>query len=99
VGDGAFWSKSVRAGRYELHFEHDGKFFSLDIATRPAVQFSEPRKLDFDPFSLGLQRIESLPDGRFLVIRAPDSELGASELHLVLNWTERLARQVPVSRE
>ena len=108
VGVGAFWSKSMRDGRYELLFIHDGKFVSLEVVTEPAVQISEPRKLDFDPFSLGLRFdrfslgyrwVDSLPDGRLLVIRAPDSDLGASELHLVLNWTERLAMQVPISRE
>jgi len=99
VGDFVVWSKSIRAGHYELLFIRDEQHFLLDVFTEPSVQVSEPRKLNYDPFSLGIQWVDSLPGGRLLVVRAPDTEAGAPTLRLILNWTQALAQQVPVSGE
>ena len=99
IGAAALWSKSMRAGRYELLFDYEGQHFSVEVVTEPSVQISESRKLDYDPFFLGIRSVDSLPDGRLVIVRAPDTELGSSELRLFLNWTQRLAMQGTASRE
>jgi len=88
------WGKNVRDGRYELLFARETRTFSMDFMTRPTPRFSEPREHAIDPFVLGVQDAATLPDGRFMIIRAPDTEVGASELRLVLGWTQELARRV-----
>jgi serine/threonine-protein kinase len=88
------WGKNVSDGRYELLFARETRTFSMDFTTRPTPRFSEPREHAIDPFVLGLQDAATLPDGRFMIIRAPDTEVGASELRLVLGWTQELARRV-----
>ena len=99
VGYWAGWSKSIREGRYDLLFlrEDQARLYSIEIVTEPSVRIAEPRKLDIDLFSLGVKAVDSLPDGRLLIVRAPDTEEGAPALHLVLNWTEELAGRIPAS--
>ena len=88
------WGKNVRDGRYELLFARETRTFSMDFMPRPTARFSEPREHAIDSFVLGLQDAATLPDGRFMIIRAPDTEVGASELRLVLGWTQELAQRV-----
>jgi len=88
------WGKTVRDGQYELLFSRETRTFSMDFMTRPTPRFSEPREHAIDPFVLGLQDAATLPDDRFMIIRAPDTEVGASDLRLVLGWTQELAQRV-----
>ena len=34
--------------------------------------------------------MRSGPSGAWIIVQAPDTNLGADELRLVLNWTQRL---------
>ena len=95
VGVWAIWSNSMSAGHYELVYLQDERHFSLEVITEPSVQLLDPKRFDYDPFSLGIRWLDTLPDGRLLIVRAPDTEMGAPGLGLVLNWTQQLARQVP----
>ena len=83
-------------GRYELLILQGERLSSVEVVTEPEVRIMTPREIDIDLFSLGIKYMDSLPDGRLLIIRSPDTELGASELRLVLNWTQELTRLVPV---
>jgi len=38
--------------------------------------------------------VDTLADGRLMIVRAPDTEEGASELRLVLGWTRELADRI-----
>ncbi len=73
------------------------QLFSIEVATEPSMWIAEPRKLDIDLFSLGVKAVDSLPDGRLLIVRTPDNGEGAPALLLVLNWTEELTRRIPAS--
>ena len=90
---GLLWGKTVTDGRYELFVMDDGRLFSIDFDTSPRSRFSERRPIDFD--ISGHTGIDSLLDGRFIAVRMPETDLGAAELCLVLNWTQELSRLVP----
>ena len=78
-----------------------GQFSVVGITTRPAFSFttptSVPRAFPFaDPM---LQRpFDMTADGRFVVVTAGDAQVlgGVRRMELVLNWTQELARRVPV---
>ena len=88
--EGAVWGKTRRDGTYELFFEHQSRLHSIEFATQPTPRFSEPVAHDADTYRLGIVAADALPDGRLMMIRAPDTERGAGELRLVLNWTREL---------
>jgi serine/threonine-protein kinase len=91
VGDLVAWSKTVRNGSYELLFERDSRLHVVEFAAGPDPTFGEPVVLDVDLAVLDFADMDLLPDGRLMMIRMPDSERGAAELRLVLNWTRDLA--------
>ena len=95
--EGVWWSKVNGGGNYELFVWRRERLHSIGVTTEPSLRFSDPRELEIDWFAQGLQNVDSLPDGRFLIIQAPDSEHGAAELRLIFNWTQELTRLLPVS--
>ncbi len=97
LAEGVEWSKVMGGGRYELFIQRGERFHSVGVTTEPSLRFSEPQELGIDWFALGSRDVDSLPDGRFLIIQAPDSEHGAAELRLIFNWTPVLTRLLPVS--
>jgi len=92
VSDGTHlvWAKMLRNGSYELFFQREGGIFSVDFTPGPSARVSEPRRHRFDPYALGVTDWDTLPDGRLAVVAGPDTEHGANELRLVLNWTRLL---------
>jgi serine/threonine-protein kinase len=93
VGDLVAWSKTARNGSYELLFERDSRLHVVEFTAGPAPTFGEPVTLDVDLAVLDFADLDLLPDGRLMLIRMPDSERGAAELRLVLNWTRGLAEK------
>ena len=89
-GTGLMWAKTVRNGSYELFFGREGGIYSVDFTPGPPARVSEPRRHRLDPYALGLRGADTLPDGRLVVVAGPDTEQGANELRLVLNWTRLL---------
>ena len=91
--EGVVWGKTVHGGTYELFFERDSRLHSVEFVTEPTPRFSEAVAHDADFYRLGSAGADALPDGRLMMIRAPDTERGAAELRLVLHWTRELARR------
>jgi eukaryotic-like serine/threonine-protein kinase len=92
VSDGTHlrWAKTLRNASYELFFRREGGIFSVDFTPGPSAKVSAPQRLRFDPYALDVADWDTLPDGRLLVVAGPDTEHGANELRLVLNWTQLL---------
>jgi len=89
-GTALVWAKALHNGAYELFFLREGRIFSVDFAPGPSAGVSEPRRHLFDPYALGVDDWDTLPDGRLVVVAGPDTEHGAKELRLVLDWTRLL---------
>ncbi len=74
---------------------------AVDITTEPTFRAGTPRLL----FEGSYQRAtgasafyDVTPDGqRFLMVQAAEQEAGASQINIVLNWTEELKRLVPTN--
>ena len=94
-GLGVWFSTRRPGGGYEVLSHRRDRLYSIEMGSEPGLRFSEPRDLGLDTFALGLEHIDSLPDGRFLMVQMPDTQYGAAELGLVLNWADDLRRRVP----
>ena len=92
VSDGTHlqWAKTLRNASYELFFRREGGIFSVDFTPGPSAKVSAPQRHRFDPYALDVADWDTLPDGRLVVVAGPDTEHGANELRLVLNWTRLL---------
>jgi len=91
--DVMWWSHTSGDGTYELHFSRDQRLHALDLQTSPTFRVGAPRPIEIDRGKAGLFGTEGLPDGRLLHIQRPDSELGAAEMRLILNWRAEIERR------
>jgi len=96
--DSPVWTPDGR----KIVFESGRRLMSVDIQTKPAFTFTEPKALpvETEPSALG-RPYDITPDGKwFLVIqRAPGadpSEKTPPKINIVLNWFEELKQRVPV---
>ena len=94
---GFLWSKRILDGGYRLLAYDRDRIVTLEMSADPAPRFSDPTVLDLDPFALGVRALDELPDGRIIAVLMPDSEIGAGELRLVLNWTRELEERLPLN--
>jgi hypothetical protein len=91
--DLAWWSHVHGNGTYELFFFSDTRLYAVDVQMRPTLRVGTPRLIDIDTGKAGLGYTDSLPDGRLIHMQQPDSEYGASEIRLILNWREELEKR------
>jgi hypothetical protein len=75
-------------------FESEGRLKVARLTIEPVPELRDVRDIGVSMFDANLSYLEALPNGRFVVIRHPDSERGASELQLVLNWEAEVERLV-----
>ena len=107
-GPGGKWQISSGGGEYpvwarngrELFYYSGGKLMSVTITTHPTFAASSPRLLlEGRPATLaaGVTSLYDVAlDGqRFIMARGAGPESGSTQVHVVLDWTEELKRQVP----
>jgi WD40 repeat protein len=84
------WSKGQESGTYELLAIQLGRLVSITIETQPSLRIMQATDTGRDPVALGLMSASGLARDRWMIVQAPDTEKGAAELRLVLNWTAGL---------
>ena len=88
------WSKGQPRGTYELLAVQLGKLVSIRIETQPSFRITQTVETGLDPVALGLISASGLSADRWMIVKAPDTELGAADLRLVLNWTAGLKKHL-----
>lgn len=88
------WSANGR----ELFYRADSRMMVVDVVTEPDFQFGTPRLLFEDPYDMHPGRslnYDVTRDGEhFVMVRRPP-EAEPSQINVVLNWNQELARLVP----
>ncbi|HTG61308.1 MAG TPA: protein kinase, partial [Terriglobia bacterium] len=92
----------ARNGR-ELFYRNGDKMMAAAIETKPAFAAAKPKLLFEGHYETGIFAFEPdydvSPDGqRFLMIKASEPEQAATQLNLVLNWSDELRRLVPAAK-
>ena len=86
-------------GRELFYRTQAGEVLSVAVQTTPSVELGTPQLLFEVPNMRGLSRFGSFdvhPDGeRFVVARSVGAESNASQINVVLNWTEELTERAP----
>jgi serine/threonine-protein kinase len=93
-GVSARWS---RGGRELFYQDLKSRIMAVEVQTSPVFRAGHPRAL-FELHgvtSLGPPEWDVAPDGRFLVIKTPESQATGTKLHVVENWFEELRRRIP----
>ncbi len=93
------WSRGQPRGTYELLAVQLGKLVSIRIETQPSFRITQTVETGLDPVALGLISASGLSADRWMIVKAPDTELGAADLRLVLNWTAGLRRHLQTQGE
>jgi hypothetical protein len=93
------WSKGQPRGTYELLAVQLGKLVSIRIQTQPSFRITQTVDTGLDPVALGLIWASGLSADRWMIVKAPDTELGAADLRLVLNWKAGLHRYLEAKDE
>ena len=88
------WSKGQERGTYELLAIQLGALVSIELQTQPALRILQATDTGLDPVALGLMAASGLSEDRWMIVQAPDTEQGAADLRLVLNWTAGLRQQL-----
>ena len=91
------WSMELEPGRYELLASQLGKLVSIEIETQPAVRILQPVETGLDPIAHGIMAASGLGEDRWMMVQATDTEFGAADLRLVLNWTSGLEKYLQAS--
>jgi len=89
----------ARNGR-ELFYRDGDKMMATAVETKPVFAAAKPKVLFEGHYETGVFPFESdydvSPDGqRFLMIKASEQESGATQLNVVLNWSDELRRLAP----
>ena len=87
----------------ELFYRNGDKMMATAVETRPAFAPSKPKLLFEGHYETGLFAFEPdydvSPDGqRFLMIKAGEQESAATQLNVVLNWSDELRRLAPAAK-
>ena len=87
----------------ELFYRAAQNVIAATVKSRAPLTFAPPRVLFADRFerpqAAGHVSYDVAPDGRFLMIAAPEGRAGhQSEIHVVLNWFEELRRLAKAGR-
>jgi len=96
-GDSPLWSHDGK----QLIFAVGRRLMSVDIQTKPAFTFSEPKPLPIEFENTQGRPYDITPDGKqLLVMQRPQEsetvEKSALQINVVLNWLEELKQRVPV---
>jgi Tol biopolymer transport system component len=106
-GPGGKWQISTDGGTEplwarngELFYRDDSKMMVVETTTQPSFTASKPRVLFDGPYEKTtgtLAFYDASADGqRFLMLKPSESDQGATQINVVLNWFEELKRKVPV---
>ena len=87
----AAWSQGPDVGEYEMLARQFGTLVAIEIQTRPTVRIGQPIDSGLDPVALGVVWTTAFSPAAWMIVQAPDTDSGADELRLVLNWSQRLA--------
>jgi Tol biopolymer transport system component len=98
-GTEPMWARNGR----ELYYRNGDKMMVAAVGTQPAFAAAKPRLLFEGHYETGLSPFESNydvgPDGqRFLMIKASEQESAATQLNVVLNWSDELRRLAPAGK-
>jgi len=89
---------------HELFYRSGPKMMAVDVATQPAFSAGKPRMLFEGSYAASVFPLtgvayDASPDGqRFLMMEEAGQPKPATEINVVLNWSEELKRRVPVKR-
>jgi serine/threonine-protein kinase len=111
-GPGGKWQISTEGGTEpawnrngkELFYRIGNKMMALDVTTQPGFSPGKPRMLFEGQYSASQWPLidtayDVSPDGqRFLMIKAADQGLAATQVNVVLNWFEELKQKVPTGK-
>jgi len=91
----------VWARNGELFYRNGDKMMAVGIETEPEFRIGKPQPIfegQYAPGNWYRPNYDISPDGqRFLMVQAPEQEVGASHINVVLNWFEELKRLVPTN--
>ena len=110
-GPGGKWQISTEGGTEpvwnrngrELFFRSGDKMMAVDITTQPAFSAGKPRMLfeaPYVPTAATFPNYDVSPDGqRFLMLKPGEQAQTATQINVVLNWSEELKRRVPTGKQ
>jgi hypothetical protein len=92
----------ARDGR-ELFYRDGDKMMVTDVETAPVFAATKPKLLFEGHYESGILPFERdcdvSPDGqRFLMVKASEQESPATQLNVVLNWSDELRRLAPAGK-
>jgi Tol biopolymer transport system component len=88
-GDEPMWARNGR----ELFYRNGDKMMATAVETNPVFAASKPKLLFEAHYETGY---DVSPDGqRFLMIKASEQESAATQVNVVLNWSDELRRLAP----
>jgi eukaryotic-like serine/threonine-protein kinase len=92
----------ARNGR-ELFYRNGDKMMAAAVETRPVFAAAKPKVLFEGHYETGIYAFEPdynvSPDGqRFLMIKASEQESPATQLNMVLNWSDELRQLAPAGK-
>ena len=99
-GTQPMWARNGR----ELFYRDGDKMMAAAVETTPAFAAAKPRLLFEGHYETGLgfaavANYDVSPDGqRFLMIKASEQESAATQLNVVLNWSDELRRLAPAGK-
>ncbi|HEY4579631.1 MAG TPA: protein kinase [Candidatus Acidoferrales bacterium] len=100
-GTEPMWNRNGR----ELFYRSGNKMMSVEVTTQPAFSAGRPRMLFERPYvSIPLpqtyQYYDVSPDGqRFLMVKESEQATYATQINVVLNWSEELKQRVPAGKK
>ena len=101
IGGGTepLWGRNGR----ELFYRDGDKMMAADVTTKPPFAAGKPKPLfkgNFvaNPFSFWPNYDVSPDSQRFLMLQATEQEQAASQINIVLNWSEELKEKFPQRR-
>jgi len=98
-GTEPMWARNGR----ELFYRNGDKMMVTAVETQPVFAASKPELLFEAHYETGLSSFERdydvSPDGqRFLMIKGSEQESAATQLNVVLNWSDELRRLAPAGK-
>ena len=95
------WNRNGR----ELFYRSGNKMMTVEVTTQPAFSAGRPRLL-FERQYVSLQLPQTYqyydvsPDGqRFLMVKESEQATYATQINVVLNWSEELKQRVPAGKK
>jgi Tol biopolymer transport system component len=93
--DGAIGTPLWAASGRELFYPNGNKWMVVDVQTQPTFRPGRPRVL----FEVNYEIGDVTRDGQqFLAVQPVEPEQPATQIHVVLNWSEELKKRVPAGQ-